>query len=131
MRTPVFIERSPKVQVLAAIALVLFCVTFLRFVTLAFAEDAPRPAPLIETSEAEVVLFLNQEQLKERNEGAVLPMRTFRCGTSLMRMRQLHQHEAAVQHELKLRAAQRPEVDDALQHRLRLDVETAQSPIMR
>ena len=118
-------------QVLAAIALVLFCITFLRFVTLAFADDTPRPAPLIETSETEKVFFLDQEQLKVKNERAVLPMRTIRCGTGLMRMRQLQQREATMQHELKLRAAQSPEVDETLHSRLGLGVETAQSPIMR
>ena len=131
MRNTPIIERSATVQILAGIALVLFCLTLLRFVTLTFAEDTPRQAPLLETSEADVVFFLDQDRLNAQHDGAVLPMRIPRCGTGLMRVRQRQRQETTVQRELKLRAAQSHEVDEALHSRLGLGGETAQSPIMR
>ena len=129
MRNTPIIERSATVQILAGIALVLFCLTLLRFVTLTFAEDTPRQVPPINTSETDVVFFLDQDRLNTRH--TVLPKRKFRCGNDLMWMRQLHRQETTVQRELKLRAAQSREVDEALHSRLGLGGETAQSPIMR
>ena len=130
MRSTPFTARSTTVQVLAGTALVLFCLVFLRFVTLTFAEDTQRQ-PLTETIETDIVFYLDQEQLREQNEGAVLQMKNFRCGTGLMMMQQRHRQEQTVQQELRLRATQNPEVDETLLNRLGLDAETAQVPIMR
>ena len=128
MRWASFTERSITVQVLVGIAMVLFCLVFLRFITLTFSEDAPN-----RTTSVEIVL-LNHAETTETESEVVSPyieMKPFRCGTSLLQMQQRHRQERIVQQELKLRAMQNPEVDETLHNRLGLDDESAPIPIMR
>ncbi len=152
-----FSSRSGTVQVLVAVALVLFSLVFLRFVTLTFADESPRPAPEvtvidivmaadpeIREAEREMDRALRQlEEIERRRRGAF-------CGTDpifnryqeaqvalerarihLLNLKHQRQHELTVQQELKLRAMQNPEVDEQLIHRLAFDPEMKHIPIMR
>ena len=151
-----FTERSTIVQVLTGIALVLFCLIFLRFVTLTFAHDAPRQMtttvfdgealgdPEVREAERELDWYLH------RYERVQSELQRRRCGNDdryvrlieiqqamqqsrlrLQRLQEQRQREATVQQELQLRALQNPEVDETLRDRLRLSMEATQVPIMR
>ena len=65
-----FTARSTKVQVLAAVALVLFSLVFLRFVTLTFADEAPRPTTYDITVDVEVLSDLEIREAQQVMEHA-------------------------------------------------------------
>ena len=154
MRSSSFIARPLIVQVLTGIVLVLFCVTFLRFVSLTFAE-APAPHNTAITTDNGDALFAFDRQVMEAEcemNHAIRRLAWSRgkdkrawCGHDeryerfraaqhqalqaklrLLRLQERQRLAATVEHELQLRAAQPSEEDALLRSRLGLD----QAPIM-
>ena len=154
MRSSSFIARPLIVQVLTGIVLVLFCVTFLRFVSLTFAETPAPHTTTITTNNVDALFVFDRQVMEAEREMnrairrlAWSPRKHKRawCGHDerherlraaqhqahqaklrLLRLQEQQRLTETVEHELKLRAAQPSEEDALLRSQLGLD----QAPII-